>query len=296
MVLRHLLALADHVRPPRPAAAHCDLMCGVYDPAQARIEADSVKACMEKYHGSDDEIFRQRAIFIKEERAELVKHHLSVLWTDYFKPPARRAVPQPARSVLARHQGRRPGQEDRGPRRRRRTAGSHRGDRRDLLEDQAGLSRTPLRPLATSRGRGAAATGGPPRREHRLLRHRPRLGRRRRGHRPRGARGAGGRHRRSRGRGRGGRGGGVAPGPPRGRSRVRASAAPSAAPARGDARQRARSRVPTGRQHLTVWGAVAGRTVDGRPLELRHLVLPLDLKPGDAELVVRAGGSSTAPP
>ncbi len=87
MVLRHLLALADHVRPPRLAAAHCDLMCGVYDPAQARIEADSVKGCMEKYHGSDDEVFRQRAIFIKEERAELVKHHLSVLWTDYFKPP-----------------------------------------------------------------------------------------------------------------------------------------------------------------------------------------------------------------
>jgi len=30
--------------------AHCDLPCGVYDPAQARIEAQSVKACMEKYH------------------------------------------------------------------------------------------------------------------------------------------------------------------------------------------------------------------------------------------------------
>lgn len=27
-----------------------------------------------------------RAILIKEERAELVKHHLWVLWTDYFKP------------------------------------------------------------------------------------------------------------------------------------------------------------------------------------------------------------------
>ena len=29
---------------------------------------------------------RSRAIFIKEERCELVKHHLWVLWTDYFKP------------------------------------------------------------------------------------------------------------------------------------------------------------------------------------------------------------------
>ena len=26
-----------------PAHAHCDLYCGVYDPAQARIEAESIK-------------------------------------------------------------------------------------------------------------------------------------------------------------------------------------------------------------------------------------------------------------
>jgi nickel superoxide dismutase len=49
--------------------AHCDLPCGIYDPAQARIEALSVKACMEKY------------------RSHLVKEHLWVLWTDYFKAP-----------------------------------------------------------------------------------------------------------------------------------------------------------------------------------------------------------------
>jgi nickel superoxide dismutase len=29
---------------------------------------------------------RVRAVLIKEQRAELVKHHLWVLWTDYFKP------------------------------------------------------------------------------------------------------------------------------------------------------------------------------------------------------------------
>ena len=38
--------------------AHCDLPCGIYDPAQARIEALSVKACMEKYHASDDADFK----------------------------------------------------------------------------------------------------------------------------------------------------------------------------------------------------------------------------------------------
>ncbi len=69
----------------KPVFAHCDLPCGVYDPAQARIEATSVKAIMEKYEGLDEHN-KQRAVIIKEERAELVKHHLMVLWADYFKP------------------------------------------------------------------------------------------------------------------------------------------------------------------------------------------------------------------
>ena len=74
--------------------AHCDLPCGVYDPAQARIEAQSVKACMEKYQASDDPVFRERAVSIKEQRSHLVKEHLWVLWTDYFKPPHFEAYPQ----------------------------------------------------------------------------------------------------------------------------------------------------------------------------------------------------------
>jgi nickel superoxide dismutase len=69
----------------KPVYAHCDLPCGVYDPAQAKIEAQSVKAIMEKYDGFDEHN-KVRAVFIKEERAELVKHHLMVLWADYFKP------------------------------------------------------------------------------------------------------------------------------------------------------------------------------------------------------------------
>jgi nickel superoxide dismutase len=81
-----LLSSLDRAVAPRTAYAHCDLPCGVYDPAQARIEADSVKACMEKFNASDDGVFRERATFIKEERSDMVKHHLWVLWTDYFKP------------------------------------------------------------------------------------------------------------------------------------------------------------------------------------------------------------------
>lgn len=82
------------LRPRRIAHAHCDLMCGVYDPAQARLEAESVKAIAQKYQDSTDEVFRQRCIFLKEQRAELVKHHLWVLWTDYFKAPHVEQFPQ----------------------------------------------------------------------------------------------------------------------------------------------------------------------------------------------------------
>jgi nickel superoxide dismutase len=74
------------LKPRRTVHAHCDLPCGVYDPAQARIEAESVKACQEKFQGSDDAEFKARSVTIKEERSTMVKEHLWVLWTDYFKP------------------------------------------------------------------------------------------------------------------------------------------------------------------------------------------------------------------
>jgi nickel superoxide dismutase len=79
--------MARLLTPRITVSAHCDLPCGVYDPAQARIEAESVKMICQKYAENTDEAFRTRAILIKEQRAELVKHHLWVLWTDYFKPP-----------------------------------------------------------------------------------------------------------------------------------------------------------------------------------------------------------------
>jgi nickel superoxide dismutase len=72
--------------PATTVYAHCDLPCGVYDPAQARIEAESILAITKKYLANEDPVFRTRSLIIKEERGELVKHHLWVLWTDYFKP------------------------------------------------------------------------------------------------------------------------------------------------------------------------------------------------------------------
>lgn len=80
-MLKRFLAATTEV------SAHCDLPCGVYDPAQARIEAQSVKAIIEKVADNNDPDFKMRATVIKEQRSQLVKEHLWVLWTDYFKPP-----------------------------------------------------------------------------------------------------------------------------------------------------------------------------------------------------------------
>lgn len=80
------------------AEAHCDGPCGVYDPSQARIEAESVLQLTKKIldlkapDAGDQKASAAyyntltRFIAIKETRAELAKHHVLVLWTDYFKP------------------------------------------------------------------------------------------------------------------------------------------------------------------------------------------------------------------
>jgi len=85
--------LTRWLAPTTTARAHCDLPCGVYDPEQARIEAESCYRIIEKYGASEDPTFRARAIGIKEKQAELVKHHLDVLWHDYFKPEHLEKVP-----------------------------------------------------------------------------------------------------------------------------------------------------------------------------------------------------------
>jgi len=88
-----MFRFSDILAPKTTVRAHCDLPCGVYDREQARIEAESCYKIIEKYGASQDEAFRTRAIAIKEERAELVKHHLDVLWHDYFKPEHLEKVP-----------------------------------------------------------------------------------------------------------------------------------------------------------------------------------------------------------
>src|SRR6185436_8008647 len=86
--------LTRWLAPTTTASAHCDLPCGVYDPEQARIEAESCHRINEKYAANEDPTFRTRAIAIKEKQADLVKHHLDVLWHDYFKPEHLKQVPK----------------------------------------------------------------------------------------------------------------------------------------------------------------------------------------------------------
>jgi nickel superoxide dismutase len=85
--------IARRLAPTVVARGHCDLPCGIYDPEQARIEAESCYKIIEKYGANEDTTYRTRCIAIKEERAELVKHHLDVLWHDYFKPEHLEKVP-----------------------------------------------------------------------------------------------------------------------------------------------------------------------------------------------------------
>jgi len=90
------------LKPRRVVHAHCDVPCGVYDPAQARIEAESVKAIQERYADAENkksatetaEDYKTRCLVIKEQRADMVKNHLWVLWTDYFKPEHTEKYPQ----------------------------------------------------------------------------------------------------------------------------------------------------------------------------------------------------------
>jgi nickel superoxide dismutase len=85
--------IRSFLAPSTTVHAHCDLPCGVYDPEQARIEAESVYKIIEKMGANSDATFTARAIGIKEQRAELAKHHLDVLWHDYFKPEHLEKVP-----------------------------------------------------------------------------------------------------------------------------------------------------------------------------------------------------------
>lgn len=86
---RLLAALA----PRHTVHAHCDIPCGIYDPAAAQIGARTVARMVELIDqipaGSTDPQDRNkmiRCVQVKEQHAELVKREVQVIWSDYIKP------------------------------------------------------------------------------------------------------------------------------------------------------------------------------------------------------------------
>lgn len=98
-ILRSTLRLVDRLSPPEAVHAHCDIPCGIYDPHQAQIAAQTVVRMHQLIgdlahpdpgsgkEGHDAFVNSlARYIAVKEEHAELCKHEVRVIWGDYFKP------------------------------------------------------------------------------------------------------------------------------------------------------------------------------------------------------------------
>lgn len=77
--------------PHRTAYAHCDIPCGIYDPAPAQIAARTVSRMVELIEQNSGPDTAQRAklvrcVQVKETHAENVKREVQIIWSDYFKP------------------------------------------------------------------------------------------------------------------------------------------------------------------------------------------------------------------
>ena len=85
--------LGRMLAPTTVAHAHCDVPCGIYDPAGAQQAARTVARMVELIGEIDagstavaDRNKFVRCVTVKEQHAELVKHEVQVIWSDYFKP------------------------------------------------------------------------------------------------------------------------------------------------------------------------------------------------------------------
>lgn len=86
--------LLAKILPSRTVYAHCDVPCGIYDPKPAQIAAQTMLKMVQKIKeqeatGTHDDEGKNnfiRMVMTKEEHGRILKHELSVLWSDYFKP------------------------------------------------------------------------------------------------------------------------------------------------------------------------------------------------------------------
>ncbi len=93
-MLHKLFVSLDNKFQFKQAHAHCDVPCGIYDPAPAQIAALTVVRMLDLMAGlqsGDDKSKSEyhnsmsRYIAVKEEHAEKAKHEIRVIWGDYFK-------------------------------------------------------------------------------------------------------------------------------------------------------------------------------------------------------------------
>jgi nickel superoxide dismutase len=88
-----MIRTTGRLKPATTVYAHCDVPCGIYDPHQAELAARTVARMVELIGQLPKENLTEadrakfvRCITIKEQHAEIVKHEIQVIWSDYFKP------------------------------------------------------------------------------------------------------------------------------------------------------------------------------------------------------------------
>jgi nickel superoxide dismutase len=102
MMLYTIFNKLDRIFHFEEAKAHCDIPCGIYDPAIAQISALTVIRMMDLMHdlereSKDDlELHNKSAryISVKEEHAEACKREIRVIWGDYMKPEHTEKYPE----------------------------------------------------------------------------------------------------------------------------------------------------------------------------------------------------------
>ena len=85
--------MTSWLKPSTTVHAHCDVPCGIYDPHGAELAARTVARMVELIGQLPKENLTEadrqkfvRCVTVKEQHAEIVKHEIQVIWSDYFKP------------------------------------------------------------------------------------------------------------------------------------------------------------------------------------------------------------------
>ena len=94
-MIHNLVKIYDTFADVKPAAAHCDIPCKIYDPSTAQIATLSVIRFMDLIAEYEDkssltlseQAQLSRLVKQKEDHAEIAKHEIRVIWGDYFKQP-----------------------------------------------------------------------------------------------------------------------------------------------------------------------------------------------------------------